>query len=297
MLYLRNTNQQQTLDRGIARGPIPGFSSISASYTANSSSLFVLLSNCDTKLSTTSSATTNFSASNGSVISASAAGGNQLGFTSSVFLSISASDGSYFFTGSSTGSKVENSFNSVGGINYTISSSFSITSASANPTGTGLYRTQYNGYFAGVPSWFDTATPASVSANGPNTGSINPGFTGSQGQVTNVSVQWLGYFTPTTTEDYTFYAITDDAMFMWIGNDAINNYTTSSKNIGEPGLGPLYLTGSVISLTSGSYYPMRIQFGEAGGGEYLSMSYSTPTISQTYNWSSNMYYNTSSNGF
>jgi hypothetical protein len=164
-------------------------------------------------------------------------------------------------------------------------------------TGNGLYRTQYQGYFDGVPSWFDTAVSASVSANGPNTGSINPGFTGSSATITDESVQWLGYFTPTTTENYTFFALTDDAMYMWIGNDATASYTTASINIGTSSPGPLSLTGSVISLTSGSFYPMRIQFGEASGGEYLTMSYSTPTIAKTENWSSNIYYNTSSRGF
>jgi hypothetical protein len=164
-------------------------------------------------------------------------------------------------------------------------------------TGNGLYRTQYDGYFDGVPSFFDTAVSASVSANGPNTGSINPGFTGSSATITDESVQWLGYFTPTTTENYTFFALTDDAMFMWIGNDATASYTTASINIGTTSPGPLSLTGSVISLTSGSFYPMRIQFGEANGGEYLTMSYSTTTIAKTENWTPNMYYNTSSNGF
>lgn len=165
------------------------------------------------------------------------------------------------------------------------------------PTGNGLYRTQYDGYFEGVPSWFDTAVSASVSANGPNTGSITPGFTGSSETITSESVQWLGYFTPTTTETYTFYALTDDAMWMWIGTDASSSYTTASANIGTTTPGPLALTGSVISLTSGSFYPMRIQFGEAEGVEYLTMSYETATIAKTENWSSNIYYNTSSNGF
>jgi hypothetical protein len=164
-------------------------------------------------------------------------------------------------------------------------------------TGNGLYRTQYQGYFDGVPSFFDTAVSASVSANGPNTGSITPGFTGSSATIVDESVQWLGYFTPTTTENYTFFAISDDAMYMWIGNDATASYTTASINIGNSSPGPLYLTGSVVSLTSGSFYPMRIQFGERDGGEYLTMSYSTPTIAKTENWSSNIYYNTSSKGF
>lgn len=171
------------------------------------------------------------------------------------------------------------------------------TPSGSIPTGIGLFRTQYTGYFAGNPAFFDTAVSRSGSFNGPNTGSINPGFTGSQASINNISVQWLGYFAPTTTENYEFQATSDDAMFMWIGNDATASYTTASINIGSPSLGPLYLTGSIISLISGTFYPMRIQFGEAGGGEYLTMSYSTPTIGLTTNWTSSMYYNTSSNGF
>lgn len=291
MLYLRNTNQQQTLDRGIARGPIAGFSSISASYTANSSSLFVLLSNGDTKLSTTSSATTNFSASNGSVISASVAGGNQSGFTSSVFLSISASDGSYFFTGSSTGSKVENSFNSIGGINYTISSSFSIVAAGGGNT-PGLFRTQYPGYFAGNPTYFNT-TPSS-SAGTADVGVIQTGFTTS---VDSRSVQWLGYFKPATTETYTFFADSDDAILMWVGQDAVNNFTTASINMGATSLGPNYVTGSPVAFVSGTQYPMRIQWGENFGGEYISMSFSTPTITRTLDFTGLTLYNSTTNGF
>jgi hypothetical protein len=35
------------------------------------------------------------------------------------------------------------------------------------------------------------------------------------------------------------------------------------------------------SLTSGVYYPIRIQFGEAGGGDAMTFNYSTPTITKT----------------
>jgi len=163
---------------------------------------------------------------------------------------------------------------------------------SITPTGVGMFRTQYTGYFDGVPSWFDTAVSSSTGM--PNTGSINIGFTSS---VDLRSVQWKGYFTPTTTETYTFFATSDDAMYMWIGNDASASYTTASINIGAGSGGPLYLTGSPVLLTSGTFYPMRIQWGENTGAEYLTMSYQTPTISKTENWSTNMYYNTASNGF
>ena len=160
-------------------------------------------------------------------------------------------------------------------------------------TGIGLFRTQYAGYFDGNPSWFVTATQSGSAE--PNTGSINPGFTSA---VNNRSAQWLGYFTPTTTENYTFYANADDAMFMWLGNAATASVlTTGSINIGAEVRGPHDLTGSATPLISGTLYPIRIQWGEADGAEYLSMSYETPTILKTTNWSPNMYYNTASNGF
>jgi hypothetical protein len=38
-----------------------------------------------------------------------------------------------------------------------------------------------------------------------------------------------------------------------------------------------------VSLTKGVYYPIRIQFGENGGGDIMSVSFSTPTISKTRN--------------
>jgi len=293
MLYLRNTNQLQSLDRGIQRGPAAALisSSVSASYTTNSSSLFVLLNDAVTKLSTTSSATTNFLASANSVVSASLSGTTP---SSSVSMSlfISASNGSLLFTGSSTGSAIMTSFTVGSDVRYTISSSFNNTTGSSGGDTPGLFRTQYTPYFQGNPAFFDTAT--SSSAGTADVGVIQTGFTSS---VDFRSVQWLGYFKPATTETYQFDATSDDAMFMWIGNDAISNYTTASINMGTASLGPNYVSGSPVALISGTQYPMRIQWGENAGGEYISMSFSTPTISQTTNFTGLTLYNSSTNGF
>jgi len=292
MLYLRNTNQIQSIEFNSGRGPAPILvNSISASYTANSSSLFVLLSQGVTKLSTTSSATTNFTASNGSLISASINGDIQYGFSSSVSLNISASNGSYIFSGSSTGSKIETEFYVNGETTYIISSSFTKTPYE-KVTGNGLFRTQYLEYFSGSASFFETAVSSSTGT--PNVGQITPGFTAS---IENRSVQWLGYFEATSSEDYTFFADTDDAMLMWIGPDAIDNYTTASINMGITTRGPIDLTGSVISLVANVQYPMRIQWGDVDGPEFLSMSFSTPTIPKTLDLTNYTFYNTSSNGF
>jgi hypothetical protein len=158
--------------------------------------------------------------------------------------------------------------------------------------GNGLFRTQYFEYFDGSASFFDTAE--SSSAGTADVGVITPGFTSS---VDNRSVQWLGYFEPTTSEEYTFFAETDDAMLMWIGPDAIDNYTTASINMGTTIPGPAYLTGSSVNLVAGTQYPIRIQWGEQLVYEYLSMSFETPTITKTLDFTNYTYYNTSSNGF
>ena len=292
-LYLSNTNRIDSSQVSVTRGPAAAqiSSSISASYTTTTSSLFVLLSDGVTKLSTTSSASTNFQTAFGGIVSASIAGTTPSS-SIAISLSISASDASYYFTGSSTGSGVMTSFAVGSNVRYTISSSFNVnTSGSAGNT-PGLFRTQYNGYFGGVPSWFDTATP--LGAGTADVGVIQTGFTSS---VDLRSAQWLGYFQPATTETYTFFADTDDAMLMWVGNDAISNYTTASINMGSTSLGPDYVTGSPVSFVSGTQYPMRIQWGENVGGEFISMSFSTPTITKTTDLTGLTLYNSATNGF
>jgi hypothetical protein len=293
MLYLRNTNQLQSLSQQVVRGAAAPYisSSVSASYTANSSSLFVILNDATTKLSTTASATTNFSAAGGSVVSASIAGTTP---SSSIAISllISASDASYYFTGSSTGSGVMTSFIVGSNVTYTISSSFNVNTSGGGGNTSGLFRTQYTPYFNGDPTFFNTAT--SSSAGTADVGVIQTGFTSS---IDERSVQWLGYFKPATTQTYTFYADSDDAILLWLGNDAINNYTTASINMGAANAGPNNITGSPIALISGTQYPMRLQWGEAFGAEYISMSFSTPTISKTLDFTGLTLYNSTTNGF
>jgi hypothetical protein len=167
--------------------------------------------------------------------------------------------------------------------------------ASYLPSGApGLWRTQYNGYFGGNPNFFLTAQQyGTTNSSVANSGSIAIGFTGA---VNEVSCEWKGYFKPQTTENYTFFANSDDAMFMWIGDDAISNYTTSSANIGAATPGPHDLTGSATPLISGISYPMRIQWGENFGDEYLNFQFQTPTISKTATLT-NLIFNSGSNGF
>lgn len=84
------------------------------------------------------------------------------------------------------------------------------------------------------------------------------------------TLQWTGYFKAPATGTYNFYTISDDSSLFWMGFDA-KAYAYSRANAlvdngGAHGSEPMAPKHSV-SLTAGEYYPIRMQFGEAGGGE------------------------------
>jgi hypothetical protein len=84
---------------------------------------------------------------------------------------------------------------------------------------------------------------------------------------------------------------------MWLGSNALSGFTTGNALVNNGGAhGVVEVSGS-ISLTSGVYYPIRIQFGEIGGGDVLTFNYSTPTISKTTDVTGKVFYNPVTNGF
>lgn len=164
------------------------------------------------------------------------------------------------------------------------------------PYAAGLYKTTYSGYFADNVNFFATATPGTFGSNPATsvqtTSITEPGADDGS----NFSCQWLGYFTPTTTETYTFFTNSDDASYVWVGSNAVSGFTTANAIVNNGGLhGPLELSGS-IALTAGVYYPIRIQFGENGGGDVMTFNYSTPTITKTTTVTGLVFYNTTTNG-
>jgi hypothetical protein len=130
-----------------------------------------------------------------------------------------------------------------------------------------------------------------------DSGSLQPTFT--VNDQPNRSAQWLGYFLPSTTETYTFFTECDDGMFWWIGNEAsASTPSTASAVLGFGGtpLGGNRLTGS-ISLISGSYYPVRLQYFAVDFPNFFTASFSTPTITKTTNFTGYTFCNTASLGF
>ena len=172
-----------------------------------------------------------------------------------------------------------------------------LTSADLVTYTAGLYRTTYSGYHNENPSFFATATPQTFGSN-PSTSVQTTSITEpSSDDGSSFSVQWLGYFKPTTTQTYTLYISSDDGSYLWIGANALSGFTTANANINNGGAHGNQESYGTVSLTAGTYYPIRMQFGEIGGGDVFTFNYSTSTISKTTNVTGLVFYNPSTNGF
>jgi hypothetical protein len=161
----------------------------------------------------------------------------------------------------------------------------------------GMPKSTYAGYHNETPSFFATATPTTYGANPAfsiqsNIISEPPTDDGS-----NFSCQWIGYFLATTTETYTFYLASDDGSYMWIGANALTGFTTANANINNGGAHAVVEVSGTYSMTAGTFYPIRVQYGEIGGGDVLTFSYSTPTITKTTDLTGKIFYNSGINGF
>ena len=113
------------------------------------------------------------------------------------------------------------------------------------------------------------------------------------------SAQWEGYFRASTTELYAFSASADDAVWLWIGNEATaSNPSTASAILGAPRVlgGRTTYSGS-LGLTAGIYYPMRWQYSGVFVPDFLTASFETATISNTEDFTGYTYCSTASLGF
>jgi hypothetical protein len=157
------------------------------------------------------------------------------------------------------------------------------------PYGNGLYRRRYTGYFADNVNWFATATQVAADVN------TSPITDGDHGEL--FSIQWLGYFLATTTETYTFFTTSDDASYLWVGATALSGFTTANATVNNGGLHGAVEQSGTAALIAGTYYPIRIQFGENTGGDVMEVRISTPTIAKTTDLSANIFYNIYTTGF
>jgi hypothetical protein len=161
----------------------------------------------------------------------------------------------------------------------------------------GLFKTTYSGYFADNVNFFATATSASIGGNPATSVQTTIISEPATDDGSNFSVQWLGYFKPTTTQTYTFFTNSDDASYVWVGANALSGFTTGNAVVNNGGTHADQERSGSAALTAEIYYPIRIQFGESGGGDNFGFNYSTPTITKTTNVTGLVFYNSATNGF
>lgn len=90
------------------------------------------------------------------------------------------------------------------------------------------------------------------------------GFGSDNDVATQFTMEWTGYFKPTTTSNFVFEMNVDDYSMMWIGQDAVSGFTPSNSIITCNN--NQVATSGAIPLIADKYYPVRIRYTENQGG-------------------------------
>lgn len=146
----------------------------------------------------------------------------------------------------------------------------------------GLQFTVYDGYFADNVSWFNTASLLTI--NGKSSGltqNISDISGGTRGLIAEntrdgYSVQWIGNFYANVTGTWTFIIGSDDASYLWLGNIALSGYTTANALLNNGGTHSFLEVANTITLTAGTFYPIRIQYGELNGDDAIYVAFVQP---------------------
>jgi hypothetical protein len=142
---------------------------------------------------------------------------------------------------------------------------------------TGVYKVTYTGYHEDNVAFTDTATvTASTTANNFTIASI----------AETTTVLYTGYLLGTYTGDWTFTLTGDDSSYWWIGANAVSGYTTGNANA----FANYNTTGTVtLAITAGTYYPIRLLYGNGPSGGYLNLTYSHTGQSATNDFTGKLF--------
>jgi uncharacterized repeat protein (TIGR02543 family) len=162
-----------------------------------------------------------------------------------------------------------------------ITATFTVAKATAPLSGfggesAGLAGTRYVGYYSDNPDWFATATLQGQTV----TSTQIQSFTSSSD---NYSWQWLGTFRSAAAGTYNFCTASDDASHLWVGAIAASGFTVANAVVNNGGAHAVVTRCGDVTLAASTNYPIRIQFGEAGGGDQMSVYFTPPGGSATYN--------------
>jgi hypothetical protein len=184
-------------------------------------------------------------------------------------------------------------------LNYTDSSGLTVNTSYiyvVTPTNSGGYSigglkfSIYDGYYSNNASFTSSATLrtsgllASSTGYNSNISSINAGTNSaipSNGSLSTYTVEWVGYFLANVTGTWTFYTNSDDGSQLWIGSNATSGYTIGNSTVDNSGSHAIREKSGTAELVSGTYYPIRIIFGEDSGDDNMIVSFTPPSGTKT----------------
>ena len=107
-----------------------------------------------------------------------------------------------------------------------------------------------------------------------------------------------GWFKSPYTGDVTFYLATDDMGYMWVGDQVLYDSSMSNADMSNPGTHDTEEDSHTVSMIEGTYYPIRIRYGNVGSGSAeLQGYYEHSGQAKTNDWSGKVFHNTdTSNG-
>ncbi len=134
----------------------------------------------------------------------------------------------------------------------------------------GLWFSVYtSGYFADNMTFFSSNTPFATGVTNDLTNLVrgtNGLFPAIQVAV-YFSVMWTGFFLANVTGVYMISINSDDASFVWMGQNALpGQFTTANALINNGGIHPMKVGAAMMSMTAGVLYPIRIAYGQKDGG-------------------------------
>jgi hypothetical protein len=152
----------------------------------------------------------------------------------------------------------------------------------------GLAQIQYRGYFADDPNWFSNERyEKSLILNTTVGASGIPDFDwysnpADWNKVEKSSWSWTGHFIPDVSGEWQFEIASDDASFMWLGNDAVTNYQGGPAGalIKNGGIHEAKAVSAKIMLTKDKIYPLRIQYGNNGQAAVFKFRFMSPGVTE-----------------
>ncbi|WP_340315208.1 beta strand repeat-containing protein, partial [Rhizorhabdus argentea] len=152
----------------------------------------------------------------------------------------------------------------------------------------GLQGIKYSGYFNDNFSFFQNAQLRPDYRFDNLFTSINPTTPGANFD-DNYSVRFLGFFQPSVSGSYNFRIGSDDASYLFLGNAGETvasleaRVTPGSAVASAPGAHGVVFGSGNINLTAGTAYPILAYFGEAGGGDQVTIDFTPPGGQRTEN--------------